>query len=107
MTQQTSTSIVQKGTTQVDQQFFVPPNIIDVKQEEIDDIREQTDYANDEDDVEEGGETTREGIPAPSWIKIIRQTVRAKKGGGVVVDVIIEVEDVDGVSEYEKRLSKA
>jgi hypothetical protein len=42
----------------------------------------------------------------PSLIEIKSQNVKIKEDGTYAVDVIIEVEDVVGVSEYEVRISK-
>lgn len=42
----------------------------------------------------------------PAWLKLISQTVRKGPTGIQVVDIVIEVEDVPGVDDYQVRVTK-
>lgn len=43
----------------------------------------------------------------PSLVSIKSQTVKIKDDGTYAIDVIIDVEDIRGVSDYEVRISKS
>lgn len=45
------------------------------------------------------------GLLPPDNISIISQTLRRGRGGKDVVDLVIEVEDVKGATEYEVRVT--
>lgn len=61
------------------------------------------------------GPTPSTGTPAnqrtipetPSLIGIKSQTIKIKEDGTYAVDIVIEVEDILGVSDYEVRISKS
>lgn len=66
--------------------------------------------------VEEGGSLPSSGNTAqaskplpdtPSFIGVKSQSVKIKDDGTYAVDLIIEVEDVRNVSDYEVRISKS
>ena len=52
-------------------------------------------------------EYSQGGIEPPSNVSIISQTVKVGSGGTATVDIVLEIEDVGGASEYEKRESVA
>lgn len=43
----------------------------------------------------------------PSLLSIKSQTVKIKDDGTYAIDVVIDVEDISGVSDYEVRISKS
>lgn len=57
--------------------------------------------------VDEGDEGYNGGgVETPEILGIVSQTIRTKDDGSQVVDVIVEVEDIPGVSKYEVRVAK-
>lgn len=45
-------------------------------------------------------------LPIPDSMIVIGQTIRIVPGGGIVVDVEVEVTDVNNIGTYEVRLAK-
>lgn len=45
-------------------------------------------------------------IPTPDYMTVVSQTTRQTSDGRYVVDVVLEVEDLPGVSGYEVGISK-
>lgn len=58
-----------------------------------------SDHADD--DSSESGK-----VYPPDYMNVVSQTVRTLKGGGQVVDVVIELPDLVGGDKYEMRLTK-
>lgn len=51
--------------------------------------------------------TPRPSVPTtPALIRIKSQTINMKDDGTATVDVVLEVEDIKGVTDYEVRISK-
>jgi len=48
-----------------------------------------------------------EGLDTPTEMVILGQTIRTAPGGNQVVDVVIEVDEVPGATDYELRVTKA
>lgn len=108
--------IVEKQPVVLDPNFFLPPNVVDVRyindqdtagfygSDTVDDSDETVleDPIVDPDD----GTTTPNVIDAPTTMTIISQTVRVNPDGAFVVDVVIEVEDIPGIANYDVRLTK-
>jgi hypothetical protein len=46
------------------------------------------------------------GIPTPHILGVIEQTVRTLPSGTQVVDIVLEVEDIPGIEEFEVRVAK-
>ena len=100
----------------IDPNFFLPPGVVDLRYVNDqdtdglysdDDPEEVTDPDTGEPtdgDINVGDVTT--ALAPPANITIVSQSVRPLSGGSYVVDVVIEVEDVPGVTNYETRLSK-
>jgi hypothetical protein len=42
-------------------------------------------------------------LAAPTWLNVIKQVERTNSKGDLVIDVIVEVEDVPGATNYEFR----
>lgn len=69
------------------------------------DLNIQFDTAYDE-DSELDEDFIGEELGVPNSFKIVSQTVRTGMNGSHVVDVVIEVEDVDGAVNYDVRVTK-
>lgn len=55
-----------------------------------------------------GTPTNQKSVPqTPSLIDIKSQSVRVKPDGTYAIDIVIEVEDIANVSDYEVRISKS
>jgi hypothetical protein len=99
---------------QVDPRFFLPPNVIDLRYEDINemssDAPEQSgdiDVLIVEGDVDitddfSGEGTDEDRLLPPDYITLVSETVRVTSGG-TVVDVVIDVEDIANVSQFEVR----
>lgn len=111
--------VAQSQDVAIDPNFFLPPNVVDLRYVSSQDYYDvPTDESQDEETTEDGLVSEPEGdlIPVdlggtsvlnpPTNITIVSQTVRVLGGGGYVVDVVIEVEDVDNALSYETRISK-
>lgn len=103
-------SVVQAKKINLADENFYPPDLVD------DRVSQGNDKWNDDDpdriiDVSiiritepPGGD--QYAVSAPDWFYIISQTVRSTPGGGQVVDVLLQIEDKPGVTEYEVRITK-
>ena len=61
------------------------------------DVEDESELDGDYDENERG---------VPNSFTIVSQTVRTTKNGSQVVDVVIDVEEVEGAVKYEVRLTK-
>lgn len=52
------------------------------------------------------GQDTEIGLPTPAIIQIKSQTVNILEDGTATIDVVLEVEDIQGVFEYDLRVAK-
>jgi hypothetical protein len=120
MKQIKDTNVVKTPEVVLHPTFFFPPGVVD--------ISSGTSESTDEDDVtyddsasvdvvtdsaEDSTETTiidddgsAEQLPTPQWMTIISQEVRISSDGKAVIDVVIELEDVTGATEYDVRVTK-
>lgn len=83
--------------------FPVPPNVIDVRQENSDDSYQNYDGGNAGDIVGPGNGpilgTPDAPVPnAPSRYSIVSQTLRTSPDGRTVVDVLIDFPDVNDIN---------
>jgi hypothetical protein len=119
MRQISTSNVIKNPDVILNPVFFLPPDVIDVRvgdtsdpSEEdgvtYDDVVESSDVLVDDtpnipiDDDGEGAEV----LPTPQWMNIIDQQVRIAPDGKAVVDVVIELEDVTGATEYDIRMTK-
>lgn len=105
---------------EIDPNFFIPPNLVDLRYSDINE--EDTSLQRDDDgeivgtdyDVpaiyEEGEDLLPAGssslIAPPDNITFVSQQVRVAADGKFVVDLIIEVADEPGIIKYDVSLSK-
>lgn len=104
--------VASRDKTVIDPAFYIPEGLENefvyaentnyVSDEELD-VSEFTsdEFVGDEDDFD--NEST---IPVPDAPVVILQTIRTAPGGTQVVDVIVEVEDIPGVEDFELHVSK-
>jgi hypothetical protein len=77
-------------------------------------IYEDEDFIGDEEDfvdAVEGGESEEtagndDTVPVPEGFVIISQSLRIQSDGSKVVDVVIGVEEIKGIENYELRVTK-
>lgn len=104
-------------TRYFDQSLYIPEGLSGVRIKESDDavyyafpeenpdIDEQTDTMYDE-DSELDEDAAEDELEVPGHFEVVSQTTRTAPDGSQVVDVVIDVEEVDGASKYEIRLGK-
>lgn len=108
---------VQNGSISVDPMFFIPDGVVGMGYSPASSTAGSTDSSEETTGVEvENADEAQEGldyeqaldhIDTPQIISVISQTIRRGPGGNNVVDVVLEVEDVEGASSYEFRVAKA
>jgi hypothetical protein len=81
-----------------------PDVIIEVGEPDAD-IDIQDDTLNDDDSLLDE-DSDDEELAVPGTYVIVSQTVRTAPDGTQVVDVVIDVEEVDGAEKYEVRITK-
>jgi len=115
-------NIKAKEPIKIDPNFFLPPNVVEMSYVDIEDNGDNTTERSAEtgnvvgmqyddeivelDDlpVEAGAASTV--LSPPDGITVVSQNVRVTADGKYVVDVIIDVADVPGVSGYDRSLTK-
>lgn len=115
-----SRDIKQRGPTKIDPRFPIPGGLIDAEYKQ-DNNQIPVEFGPDA-----GGSTDASGVQVvdiggnvppdaqqttyayqpPTNIAIVSQTVRILPDGSHLVDVLIDVTDVAGISEYEVRTTK-
>jgi hypothetical protein len=107
---------------EIDPNFFLPPDVVDMRYKEPDEendsalVRDEStgevvsvDYdevgVSDIDGSESGGSDSDALFP-PDYVTVVSQEVRVTGDGKFVVDVILDVEDIQGVIQYDVRLTK-
>lgn len=131
MSQISTANVIKTPEVVLNPVFFLPPDVVDVRVSDTSDPAEEDgvtyDDVIDADDVLTDGSSTNEDdgvsdtpniptdddgegaevLPTPQWMQIIDQQVRIAPDGKAVVDVVIELEDVTGATEYDVRITKA
>lgn len=112
-----SRDIKQRGPTTVDPRFAIPVGLIDVEHKKDDTIPVEFGVDSEPTDgggvevVDIGGNTQPDPQPTfpyqpPTNMTVVNQLVRILPDGSHVVDVLIDVVDVPGITEYEVRTTK-
>lgn len=70
-------------------------------EDDFTDVGSDIEIVDDEDDS-----AADDSIEAPDNLTIVAQTLRRAADGSIVVDVVVDVEDVYGVTKYEFRVTK-
>lgn len=123
MAQIKDTNIIRTPETTLDPRLFIPPDVIDMKSKSIEIDPENPisapnlDEPGDETtgdgviydifDTTEGVGTNNDTLPTPESISIVQQVIKFAPDGRAYVDVIVEVENVPGITNYELRINKA
>jgi hypothetical protein len=81
------------------------PDVVEELPEPDADIDIQEDTLYDDDSQLDEDESSDE-LDVPGTFVIISQTVRTAPDGSQVVDVVIDVEEVEGAEKYEVRITK-
>jgi hypothetical protein len=55
------------------------------------------------DSTDEGFDYYDDGLQPPSSISVVSQSVRVGTAGTQTVDIVVEIADVSGAAEYERR----
>lgn len=118
------TNVIKTPEVVLNPVFFLPPDVIDVRSGtppteneedgvtyddvvDVDDVLTDSpiDTGSDDFPIDDGDAV--EMLPTPQWMNIIDQQVRIAPDGKAVVDVVIELEDVSGATEYDVRVAKS
>lgn len=107
-------------TQEIDPRFFIPPNVtglnyksetqptsdVPVQDGEVDAV---ADYVVSDEVIEDSEapieQQDEDRLLPPDYVTIVSQTSRITPGG-MVVDVVIDVEDAPRVSQFEVRVTK-
>lgn len=105
------TNVIKTPEVVINPQFFLPPDVIDMRSgytEIIDENNVSFDDIVDADDpvAPDTDDSDDNGLEAPENFSVVEQIVRIGPDGNAVVDVIIEFID-DGHNEYDIRVTKA
>ena len=109
MVQVNDSNVIKTPAVVVDQRFFFPEDVIDIKQKSS--KSSITNSYSDSDSITDtysAGDPTVliGGLDAPRYLTIISQTARITSDGKTLIDVVLEVEDVPGATHYEIRVTK-
>jgi hypothetical protein len=101
-------AIEENKQTTIDNHFFVPLGVIDIRQKDAADyayIYNPSDTASDSNAPVLGTPTSTIPMP-PSSFSIIEQRVRISPDGTTVVDVTLQFPDIPGVDHIDVRVTK-
>lgn len=97
---------VKRSTIKIDPMFNIPPGMDEIEYKDEIDADSLGEALFNELYGNEDGEGEDDLPPAPEVIEIVSQKLRRIKGGTDVVDVVFEVEEIEGAAEYELRWVK-
>lgn len=100
---------VSSQPTVIDPMFFIPDGVEDFVYSENERNLESVPEEETGDDsfvTDEGGVNYFDGPDTPDILGVVSQTLRTTNTGAQVVDVVIEVEDIPGLSKYDYRVTK-
>lgn len=127
MSQISTSNVIKTPEVVLNPVFFLPSDVVDVRVGDPSDPVEEDGVTYDDvvdvDDIIDESETDSvvdtpnvpidddgegaEMLPTPQWMTIVDQQVRIAPDGKAVVDVVIELEDITGATEYDIRMTKA
>jgi len=117
--------VEKRDETYIDPQFFLPPNVYDIRYIDKDDISDgeenitefsDPDSVTDElvidtpDEDETWSSITPEvhdTLPIPEGLTVVSQTVKTSVGGGYLVDIVVDIPDLPGVETFDVAVTKA
>lgn len=101
---------VRRKIENIDPMFSIPEGVDElVYDEELSDYNNYAEGTSEESEIifeDEPAEDISGNPPAPRVLGIVSQTMKKLKSGDERVDVVLSVEDIDGVDKYEFRVSK-
>lgn len=106
---------VQKTVKTLPNSFYIPDGVTEFEYGDVDDVFVDGDTTTDENvsdlsdilvDYDVSVVLPDNLIPIPENVTILSQTMRTAPGGQQVVDLIIQVDDIDGVDHFEPRATK-
>lgn len=92
--------------------FYLPPNsegFVRIDLESGDRTDEESDDGGSDEiiDVTYDGPGSQTELSPPIFVTVVSQTLKTSANGQQTVDVLIEVEDVPGATDYDVRLTAA
>lgn len=105
--------VVKTPDVVIDSIFFVPEDIVGVRQATEEELVPSTDDEYDDGSTEYSLDVDEETdvldtpgtLQTPQYVNVVSQTVRFTADGRSVVDVVLDVENVPGAINYEVRVS--
>lgn len=96
-----------RGPIKIDPMFPIPVGVDELVYADNDEVDGLAALALDElYGSDNDGDTDGDGIPVPDILGIISQKMRRTKAGNQVIDVLFDVEDIEGAVKYELRVVK-
>jgi hypothetical protein len=89
-----------------DAEYLVDKTLPDVPRIDFTDEQNSEASAEDEFEVNGGDDTTDLYLDVPSYMTIVEQIVRTAPDGTQVVDVVVDIEDINGAIRYDVRITK-
>jgi hypothetical protein len=123
----TSGQVITTPDVTIEQSFFLPPGLVNVTHKFEEQLGDDSppDVVDDAGNVvvldepfnaiaEDGSYATvadislpvESKLPVPGRPTVLSETVRVTPGGNVVIDVVLEVPDIVGVTEVDVRIGK-
>jgi hypothetical protein len=117
--------VEKRDETYIDPNFFLPPNVFDIRYIDKDDTSEGEDVpelsesdsgptdidtidtVTAEDDYASALPETTNPLPIPDGLTVVSQTVKAAAGGGYLVDIVVDIPDMPGVENFDVAVTKA
>lgn len=101
--------IVKKPAITIDPNFLLPPGLIDVTQRDVE--TEELEYDGEEvtesnEEVVDAGYVDPDHLETTQTFLVVNETVRVLPDGSSVVDLIVELDDIPGITNYEARVTK-
>lgn len=102
---------IQRVPRYIDPNFPIPAGLVDAMYEPLDDVSDEEqlgDELEDEDEFEfiDTLDEPDDAPGVPEQFTVISQTARFAPDGSRVVDIIVEVEDIIGITKYDVRKTK-
>lgn len=92
-------------TREFDPNFPIPEGLADAVYANVS-VDDDVDFEIDE-DPDLGEESTDGVLETPNSWAVVSEEVRTGPDGSQIVDIVIEIEDVEGADTYEVRLTKS
>lgn len=99
--------------TAIDPMFFIPEGVDELVYDDternldVEIVEEESEEIYDDVFLVDDTETSNTEAPeTPDILSVIEQTLRKTASGNQVVDVVVEVDDIPGISKYEFRVTK-